>query len=38
MVKLVEKQWFNGIRISPHIFNTQADIDRAIQALRTELG
>ncbi|MGH7460580.1 MAG: aminotransferase class V-fold PLP-dependent enzyme, partial [Longimicrobiales bacterium] len=37
MVKLVEKQWFNGIRISPHIFNTEADIDRAVQALRTEL-
>ena len=38
MVKLVEKQWFNGIRISPHIFNTEADIDRATQALRAELG
>jgi len=38
MVKLVEKQWFNGIRISAHIFNTEADIDRAVQALRTELG
>jgi selenocysteine lyase/cysteine desulfurase len=37
MVKLVEKQWFNGIRISPHIFNTEADIDRAVRALRTEL-
>ncbi len=37
MVKLVEKQWFNGIRISPHIFNTEADIDRAVSALRTEL-
>jgi selenocysteine lyase/cysteine desulfurase len=37
MVKLVERQWFNGIRISPHIFNTEADIDRAVRALRTEL-
>jgi selenocysteine lyase/cysteine desulfurase len=38
MVKLVERQWFNGIRISPHIFNTEADIDRAIVALRAELA
>jgi len=38
VVKMVEKHWFNGIRISPHIFNTEADIDRAVKALRTELG
>jgi selenocysteine lyase/cysteine desulfurase len=38
MVKMVEKRWFNGIRISPHIFNTEADIDRAMQAMRAELG
>ena len=37
MVKFVEKQWFNGIRISPHTFNTEGDIDRAVQALLTEL-
>jgi selenocysteine lyase/cysteine desulfurase len=37
VVKLVEKRWFNGIRISPHVFNTEAEIDRAVQALRAEL-
>jgi selenocysteine lyase/cysteine desulfurase len=38
VVKLVEKRWFNGIRISPHLFNTEAEIDRAVQALRAELA
>ena len=38
MVKMVEKQWFNGIRLSPHIFNTEADVDAALAALRTELA
>jgi selenocysteine lyase/cysteine desulfurase len=38
MVKMVEKRWFNGIRISAHVFNTEADIDRALEALRIELG
>lgn len=38
VVKMVEKRWFNGIRLSPHIFNTEADIDRALAAIRTELG
>lgn len=38
MIKLVETQWFNGIRISPHIFNSEADIDRAVRALRIELA
>ena len=38
MVKMVEKQWFNGIRLSPHIFNTEADVDAALTALRTELA
>ena len=37
MVKMVEKQWFNGIRLSPHIFNTEADVDAALAAIRTEL-
>ncbi len=38
VVKKVEKRWFNGIRVSPHIFNTEADVDRALWAIRTELG
>jgi selenocysteine lyase/cysteine desulfurase len=38
VVKVAEKRWFNGIRISPHIFNTEADIDAAIKAIRTELA
>ena len=27
-----------AMRISPHIFNTEADIDAAVKAIRTELG
>lgn len=38
VVKVAEKRWFNGIRISPHVFNTETDIDAAIQAIRTELA
>jgi len=33
VVKMVEKQWFNGIRISAHVFNTEADVDAALDAL-----
>jgi selenocysteine lyase/cysteine desulfurase len=38
IVKMVEKRWFNGIRLSAHVFNTEADIDAALAALRIELG
>lgn len=38
MVKMVERRWFNGIRISAHVFNTDADVDAALEALRIELG
>ena len=38
IVKMVEKQRFNGIRLSPHIFNTEADVDAALAALCTELA
>lgn len=38
VIKVAEKRWFNGNRISPHIFNTEKDIDAAIQAIRTELA
>lgn len=38
VVKMIEKHWFNGIRLSPHILNSAADIDTALQALRAELA
>ncbi len=38
VIKVAEKRWFNGNRISPHIFNTEKDIDAAIKAIRTELA
>ena len=38
VIKVTEKRWGNGNRISPHIFNTEKDIDAAIQAIRTELA
>lgn len=38
VIKVAEKRWFNGNRISPHIFNTGAEIDAAIKAIRTELA
>ena len=34
----VTGRWFNGNRISPHIFNNETDIDAAINAIRAELG
>ena len=34
VVKVGEKRWFNGNRISPHIFNTEAEIDAAVDAIR----
>jgi selenocysteine lyase/cysteine desulfurase len=38
VVKMVDSAFFNGIRLSPHVFNTEADIDAALAALRAELG
>jgi selenocysteine lyase/cysteine desulfurase len=38
VIKVGEKRWFNGNRISPHIFNTEADVDAAVKAIRTELA
>jgi selenocysteine lyase/cysteine desulfurase len=38
IVKMIEKQWFNGIRLSPHVFNTEADVDAALRAIRRELA
>ena len=37
MVKSAEKRWFNGLRFSPHVFNTEAEVDRAVAALDQEL-
>ncbi len=38
MLKQTEKRWGNGMRISPHVFNTEADIDTALKAISTELA
>jgi selenocysteine lyase/cysteine desulfurase len=38
VLKQTEKRWFNGMRISPHVFNTEADIDAVLKAIATELG
>ncbi|MEO7134328.1 MAG: aminotransferase class V-fold PLP-dependent enzyme [Vicinamibacterales bacterium] len=38
VIKLAEKRWFNGIRLSPHVFNDEVQVVRALAALRTELG
>lgn len=34
----VTGRWFNGNRISPHIFNTEKEVDAAIDAIRAELA
>lgn len=38
ILKQTEKRWFNGMRISPHVFNSEADIDAALNAIALELG
>lgn len=38
ILKQTEKRWGNGMRISPHVFNTEADIDAALKAIATELA
>jgi selenocysteine lyase/cysteine desulfurase len=37
MIKRVEGKWFNGIRLSPHVFNTEDEVDHALDVLRAEL-
>jgi selenocysteine lyase/cysteine desulfurase len=37
-VKVVPSHWFNGHRISTHLFNTAADVDALVSALMAELG
>ncbi len=38
IIKMIEKRWINGIRLSPHIFNTAADIEAALRAIRAVLA
>jgi selenocysteine lyase/cysteine desulfurase len=38
IVKMIEKRWFNGIRLSPHVFNSEAHVDAALLAIRRELS
>jgi selenocysteine lyase/cysteine desulfurase len=37
-VRTATKEWYNGIRLSPHVYNTDEHIDRALNAIRTELA
>lgn len=37
VIKLAEKRFFNGIRMSPHVFNDEAQVISALAALRIEL-
>jgi selenocysteine lyase/cysteine desulfurase len=37
-VKVVPGQWFNGHRISTHLFNTPSDVDALVAALKAELA
>jgi isopenicillin-N epimerase len=36
-IRPTHKQWFNGIRFSLHIFNTEKEVDFAADAIRKEL-
>jgi selenocysteine lyase/cysteine desulfurase len=38
VARAIPGEWFNGLRFSTHIFNTEAEIDAAVAALRSELG
>jgi cysteine desulfurase/selenocysteine lyase len=37
-IRPTHKQWFNGIRFSLHIFNTEKEVDYAADILQNELG
>jgi len=37
-IRPTHKQWFNGIRFSCHMFNTEKEIDFSADVLRKELG
>lgn len=36
-VKMVPKRWLNGIRLSPHVFNTPEEVDNLLAVLQVEL-
>ncbi len=38
IVKRAEPRFFNGLRLSAHLFNTEEEIDRALDVIRAELG
>jgi selenocysteine lyase/cysteine desulfurase len=38
VTRAIEKEHFNGLRISPHLFNTESDVDALLSALKTELA
>ena len=38
VVKMVPKEWLNGIRLSPHTFNTETEVDTVLGILRAELS
>lgn len=37
-IRPTHKQWFNGIRFSLHVFNTEKEVDYAAETMRKELG
>lgn len=37
-IRATHKQWFNGIRFSCHIFNTEKEVDLAADVVRKEIG
>jgi selenocysteine lyase/cysteine desulfurase len=38
IARAIPAEWYNGLRFSPHLFNTDQDIDAAVAALRAELA
>jgi selenocysteine lyase/cysteine desulfurase len=38
IARAIPAEWFNGLRFSTHIFNTEAEMAAAVSALRHELG
>jgi selenocysteine lyase/cysteine desulfurase len=37
-LKVVPKNWFNGNRVSTHLFNSERDVDVLVSVLKTELA